>query len=605
MMAQPDGLLNLSLLSVSSDVYGCDIWVTHTVRVVGAMRGWSKQDQRNALEKLSTIGATTLPELRRKLRNLNDSLREAGCRTFHRRTVVCLHNVVALLQVRAALHGAAGSPRGSLGEALGCSLSGLSMSLYQSTVGGGSDDSGAFSADAFLPGHVCGFLFSFLPQQGLRKVLCCCQSWRNAVQRAFSTELYGFGGNHQHKLSVSHGHSAVVIRGSAYAMGAGELSGASASAADGGPWSHEPCRVGGLRGYTALSVCCGDGFGAVLTDDGILFAYARDPKDEGKPINARLVSAALSAGLPLDERICTMRGSGGKRVVLVTVSGRMCIVGKDWFAAATRSPATVLAATSLPPIEWIPLPAGAGRIASVACSSVHCVAADENGVCYTVGNNSFGQLGHGDWEDRDTLTPVSALKELGEEVVGVTCASFFTLAVTSSGRLYSWGGQRKEAAPTSAPEDLEDFSAAALGFDSGGDSCGSLTPRQVLGELEGRRVVAASAGSSHSAVITDDGRLFTFGLGELGHGPGHADDDYFQQVSEPREVQPFCDVVAVACSADATMLLCRDGHVRTFGLDQSGMLGHSMKVHPCPSFPGHARIVHPLVVDALPLAPVN
>jgi alpha-tubulin suppressor-like RCC1 family protein len=46
-------------------------------------------------------------------------------------------------------------------------------------------------------------------------------------------------------------------------------------------------------------------------------------------------------------------------------------------------------------------------------------------------------------------------------------------------------------------------------------------PKQVLGPLAGKVVVFISAGYRHSAAVTDDGSLYTWGegdFGRLGHG---------------------------------------------------------------------------------------
>jgi alpha-tubulin suppressor-like RCC1 family protein len=75
----------------------------------------------------------------------------------------------------------------------------------------------------------------------------------------------------------------------------------------------------------------------------------------------------------------------------------------------------------------------------------------------------------------------------------VSCGIFHALAVDEEGRLYAWG----------------DGSSGQLG--SGGTH-DELEPVLVAADLAGRTVVAVSAASEHSACVTADGTVFTWGI---------------------------------------------------------------------------------------------
>lgn len=93
----------------------------------------------------------------------------------------------------------------------------------------------------------------------------------------------------------------------------------------------------------------------------------------------------------------------------------------------------------------------------------------------------------------------------GLKSVVVTCVSAggtHSLAVTLDGRLFSFG----------------DGAHGQLGHGTGVVSCG---PQVVTYFVDGESVRQASAGTSHSLVVTRSGRLYSFGSGgwgKLGHG---------------------------------------------------------------------------------------
>ena len=89
----------------------------------------------------------------------------------------------------------------------------------------------------------------------------------------------------------------------------------------------------------------------------------------------------------------------------------------------------------------------------------------------------------------------------GERVVAVSAGAEHNLALTADGAVWSWG-------------------RGCLGQLGHGDRQQQLLPKKVE-TLEGRRVVATSAGSDHSIALTADGATFAWGKGEsgcLGHG---------------------------------------------------------------------------------------
>eukprot|EP00947_MAST-08B_sp_MAST-8B-sp1_P005843 g5843.t1 len=102
-----------------------------------------------------------------------------------------------------------------------------------------------------------------------------------------------------------------------------------------------------------------------------------------------------------------------------------------------------------------------------------------------------------------------------------------------------------------------------------------LLPRSVAA-LEGENVSAIDCGIEHSAAVTSDGRLFTWGKGDdhrLGHG-------VTQIIECPRLVEGLAgvNITKVACGDNHTLALSEDGAVFSWGFGgsfwSSGALGH-------------------------------
>jgi alpha-tubulin suppressor-like RCC1 family protein len=180
------------------------------------------------------------------------------------------------------------------------------------------------------------------------------------------------------------------------------------------------------------------------------------------------------------------------------------------------------------------------RVVAASAGEYYTAAITDAGELFTWGSGRHGRLGHGDVEDRHVPTQVQG--ELsGKRVVEVSGGGYHTAAVTEVGELYVWGS---------------------------GDACGVdedvRTPIRVGGALLGEQVVAVSAGAFHTAVLTAAGAVYTFGCGgegQLGHGDRNS-----------RKVPTLVGgalqgrvVVAVSAGVMTTAVVMQSGELYTFG----------------------------------------
>ena len=190
------------------------------------------------------------------------------------------------------------------------------------------------------------------------------------------------------------------------------------------------------------------------------------------------------------------------------------------------------------------------RVVAVAADLKHSLALTTDGGVWSWGGGLYGVLGHGDHEDQ--LLPKKIEAFAGQRVVAVSAQNNMSVAITADGAVWSWG--------------LNHGRGVVLGH---GDEP-TLLPKKVEA-FAGQRVVAVSAGLYHSLAITADGAVWSWGeadFGKLGHG-----DEQRQLL--PKKIEAFSvrRVVAVSAGTDHSLAITADGAVFTWGRGGHGCLG--------------------------------
>lgn len=164
------------------------------------------------------------------------------------------------------------------------------------------------------------------------------------------------------------------------------------------------------------------------------------------------------------------------------------------------------------------------------------------------------------------LYPLSLGVLIQRQATSISCGAEHCLAITSGGQVLTWGNGL----------------AGCLGH---GDRTSRLTPTTVDG-LRSVCATVAECGAYHSAVVTLDGGLWTWGrgdAGQLGLASARLERDSVGCFSSsPAPVTYFSKrglkVKAVACGEAHTLALDRYGIVYACGWNEDGQTGQSASV---------------------------
>lgn len=158
------------------------------------------------------------------------------------------------------------------------------------------------------------------------------------------------------------------------------------------------------------------------------------------------------------------------------------------------------------------------KIKAIDAGRAHSVIVTDDGTCYTLGNNSYGQCGRKMIRDENFGKSNAPHKVIlpGEKPVNVTCGQDHTMILTESGRVFSCGWSNDGQTGIGSYENTA-----------------KLLPAE--GDIKNEKIIKLACAGDCVLALNDKGQVFGWGNSEYGQfNFVEGIDDDQQQIHTPR-----------------------------------------------------------------------
>jgi hypothetical protein len=192
-------------------------------------------------------------------------------------------------------------------------------------------------------------------------------------------------------------------------------------------------KVEGLEGHIVSQVACGDLHTIVLTSKGTVYSFGSNVHGKtGHGVTLGKLSTPKRVIGCLEWKKVVFVAANGHHTACITENGDTYTWGNGEHGQLGHGDKRRHSTPKL--VEGL----AEKKAKQVTCGGHHTIVCTEDGRIYSFGNGEYhGQLGHCDFDNKFTPTLVEVLK--GKCVVQVVCGWKHSMALTSEGRLYTWG----------------------------------------------------------------------------------------------------------------------------------------------------------------------
>ncbi|MGD1054379.1 MAG: hypothetical protein ABR950_11215, partial [Candidatus Dormibacteria bacterium] len=260
--------------------------------------------------------------------------------------------------------------------------------------------------------------------------------------------------------------------------------------------ARNPVRVSLPGGTTVSALAAGDDFAMALTTTGSVLAWGDD--EWGELGDGATTDSEFPVLVDLPEgTVATAIAAGNGFALALTSTGAIYSWGINFFGNLGDG----TSAQSDLPVPVSQLDSGM-RATAIAAGGYHALAliAGQPNCVFAWGDDRLGEGGAPDPTPNDGTSGYVCVPQ-GTDLTTVAAGGDFSLAVSSTGSVYSWGDNRDGEL---------------------GDAVGDGSTTAVLVDLPtGTQVTAVAAGLNHALALTSAGTLFAWGdnvSGDLGDG---------------------------------------------------------------------------------------
>lgn len=198
------------------------------------------------------------------------------------------------------------------------------------------------------------------------------------------------------------------------------------------------------------------------------------------------------------------------------------------------------------------------KIVDVECGQDHSLALTEDGSVYSCGWGADGQTGQGHYQNISTFSKVQGDIST-EKIIKLNSRCDFVMALNDKGDVFGWGNTEY----------------GQIMSETGDQQLHTPTHMKKLKSLG--RIIDIAAGGSLCMVLNEDHQVFTWGFGLLGFGPN------VQQCTQPTKIpevlfgkndfQPDNVVEKISCGVSHSAAITSNGDLYSWGRNRNGCLG--------------------------------
>ncbi|XP_068949993.1 probable E3 ubiquitin-protein ligase HERC6 isoform X2 [Petaurus breviceps papuanus] len=196
-------------------------------------------------------------------------------------------------------------------------------------------------------------------------------------------------------------------------------------------------------------------------------------------------------------------------------------------------------------------------VVSVSCGKEHSLALCKTGKVFAWGSGSEGQLGIKEFKKQNFIP--KEIQDLSSvKIIQVSCGHYHSIALAQDGKVFSWG--------------KNDYGQLGLG-----EKSPFQARPQWVKSLNGIPLAQVTAGGAHNFALSLSGTSYGWGRNNVGQ-LAFRGNNASEQIYKPCSIGNLksLHVTYISCGDEHTAVLTQDGKVFTFGSNNSGQLGRKL-----------------------------